>query len=207
MTDTTASGGTHLTETGSAAFRIPGGANGTKRDANRAMSTRKAVRKRAVPKRQAAKKKPISAPADRRARFAEEYVKDRNATQAAERVGFDPKSSYQQGYRLLRNVDVQRRIAELNAETAERNKVTQDEVISVLRENIERSLQRAAVRDHEGNETGEWRYEGSVVNKAAELLGKTIGIFVERRELTGKDGAPLMPLETLRAALADARDG
>ena len=36
--------------------------------------------------------------------------------------------------------------------------------------------------------TGEYRYEGSVANRALELLGKEQGMFVDRKEI-GKPGA------------------
>ncbi len=39
-------------------------------------------------------------------RFAEEYVIDHNATQAAIRAGYSPKTAYSQGQRLLKNVEV-----------------------------------------------------------------------------------------------------
>ena len=37
--------------------------------------------------------------------------------------------------------------------------------------------------DAEGTETGEYRYEGSVANRALELLGKEFGMFVDRSEM------------------------
>lgn len=52
---------------------------------------------------------------DRRTRFAEEYAKDRNATQAAIRSGYSKKTAKSQGSRLLTFVDVQSRIAVLLA--------------------------------------------------------------------------------------------
>src|SRR5690606_39413482 len=43
----------------------------------------------------------------------------------------------------------------------------------------------------EGNETGVYVYNGSVANKALELLGKHMGMFTDKHELTGKDGGPI----------------
>jgi hypothetical protein len=43
------------------------------------------------------------------------------------------------------------------------------------------------VRDAKGNPTGEYRYDGSVANRALELIGKELGMFVERKE-SGRPG-------------------
>jgi hypothetical protein len=40
--------------------------------------------------------------------------------------------------------------------------------------------QNVPVLDRDGRPTGEYRYEGQVANKALELLGKEIGMFVDR---------------------------
>ncbi|NQY60795.1 terminase small subunit [Cognatishimia sp.] len=53
---------------------------------------------------------------DKQARFAEEYIVDLNATQAAIRSGYSERTSGSQGQRLLTNPKVAARIAELQAE-------------------------------------------------------------------------------------------
>lgn len=69
---------------------------------------------------------------DRQARFCEEYLIDLNATQAAIRTGYSEKTANEQGARLLANVSVQEKIAELKAERAKRTEMTQDSVIQEL---------------------------------------------------------------------------
>src|SRR5262249_36874925 len=49
------------------------------------------------------------------------------------------------------------------------------------RENVERSMQIRPILDAKGEPTGEYRWDGSVANKALELLGKELGMFVEKR--------------------------
>jgi len=44
-------------------------------------------------------------------RFVAEYLVDLNATQAALRAGYSPRTAPQQGSRLLKNVDVQAAVA------------------------------------------------------------------------------------------------
>ena len=66
---------------------------------------------------------------------------------------------------------------------AEKIAVSKEYVISRLRENVDRAMQHRPVLDAEGNPTGEYRYDGMVANKALELLGKTLGLYIERKEI------------------------
>jgi len=61
--------------------------------------------------------------------------------------------------------------------------LTRDYVIDALRENAERAMQATPVLDAKGAPTGEYRWDGSVANKALELLGKELGMFIERRSI------------------------
>ena len=57
---------------------------------------------------------------DKQEQFCLEYLTDLNATQAAIRAGYSENTANEQGSRMLAKVNVQRRIAELQAERAER---------------------------------------------------------------------------------------
>ena len=59
-------------------------------------------------------------------RFADEYLIDLNATQAAIRAGYSERSAEQQGNRLLGNDKVAAYIAEAQADRSERTDITQD---------------------------------------------------------------------------------
>lgn len=61
--------------------------------------------------------------------------------------------------------------------------VTPDWVIQKLVQNVNRSMQAEPVLDEEGNPTGIYRYAGNVANKALELLGKHLGMFIDRSEI------------------------
>ena len=56
----------------------------------------------------------------RQTRFAEEYLIDLNATQAALRAGYSPKTAYAQGARLLKHPDVAKAIDAAIQERTER---------------------------------------------------------------------------------------
>ncbi len=96
-------------------------------------------------------------------RFAEEYLVDLNATQAAIRAGYSENTAAEQGYQLLHKTLVQKRISDLQTEVRERTEVTVDSVIAKLEllrdEAVERGQMGPAIR-------------------AEELIGKTIGAFM-----------------------------
>lgn len=52
---------------------------------------------------------------ERQQRFCEFYAQNPNATQAAISAGFSEKTAYSQGQRMLRNVEIQKHIAEITA--------------------------------------------------------------------------------------------
>ena len=62
-------------------------------------------------------------------RFVEEYLIDLNATQAAIRAGYSPKTAQEQASRLLSNVKVQTAISKAQAERSRRTGINQDRVI------------------------------------------------------------------------------
>lgn len=71
-------------------------------------------------------------PAPKRDRFVEEYLVDLNATQAAIRCGYSPKTANEQASRLLADVRIKDAVAAAMAERAARTEVTADRVIREL---------------------------------------------------------------------------
>ncbi len=69
----------------------------------------------------------------RQLRFCEEYVIDLSGTRAAIRAGYSKKTAAEHASRLLTDVRVKAKIAELQAEIAERNRLKADDVINELR--------------------------------------------------------------------------
>ena len=141
----------------------------------------------------------------KRERFVEEYLVDLNATQAATRAGYSPKTAQQQGSRLLNRPEVRAAIDAAIERRTERVEINQDYVLRGLVENFERSMQHRKVRatassagDSEGAVVGDYRYDGSVANKALELLGRHLGMF--------KDNVNLNVNEDLVQAIRDGRN-
>ena len=144
---------------------------------------------------------------DKQERFCLEYLTDLNATQAAIRAGYSENTANEQGSRMLAKVNVQKRIAELQAERAERLQIQQDDILRELAsiafaspahymdvvqvDGTSRILvkptaewteqQKAAVTSIKNTPNGvEIRLSDKV--KALELLGKHLGMF-NRKEL------------------------
>ena len=164
----------------------------------------------------------------KRARFCEEYLIDLNATQAAIRTGYSEKTAYSAGQRLLRNVEIQNRIAELKAERSNRTEITQDRVIKELA-----AMAFAKATDYAqiaGNtvlikSTAELTAEqqAGIVGikqtqagievkldktKALELLGRHLGMFKDKIELEGTVTNPYANLtEAQLLKLAGVADG
>jgi phage terminase small subunit len=96
------------------------------------------------------------------------------------------KGAGQSGHRLLKNAEVAARIAEIR-NTLEQSALgrvilDRDFVIDGLKENFRRGMQVKPVLDGKGKETGEYQYCGGVANRALELMGKEIGMFVDKSE-------------------------
>jgi phage terminase small subunit len=68
----------------------------------------------------------------KRQRFAQEYVVDLNATQAAIRAGFAASGAAVEGARLLRNPKVGAEISRLQAQRNERTQISADRVLAEL---------------------------------------------------------------------------
>lgn len=125
--------------------------------------------------------------------FAQELAKGMSADKSYETAGFAPNRH--NAATLARKQHILARVAELLADreaihgqaTAEAIKstaLTKQWVIETLMENVARSMQaKPASIDEEGKVIGEYQYQGGVANKALELLGKELGMFIERREV------------------------
>ncbi len=135
-------------------------------------------------------------------RFCEEYVKDLNATKSAIRAGYSEKTAYAQGNALLKKPEIKKEIDRLNKEISEKNRVTAESIVADLIEVKDRCMQKAPVmtfdyvekemvqaQDEEGRDI--WKFDAAGANKSLELLGKHLGIFVDRKEVTGRRGGPL----------------
>lgn len=140
-------------------------------------------------------------------RFVEEYLVDLNATQAAIRAGYAKttaekkapvwvgKSRESSPYPAVWDA-----VDDALRKRSEKTGITAEYVLKSLQHVAERCMQAEPVRDREGNETGEYRFDSSGANKSLELLGRHLKLFTDKVEHTGKDGGPIELTDTERAA-------
>ncbi len=125
-------------------------------------------------------------------RFAQLLASGKNQSVSYAEAGYKPHGS--NAAALAKKQPIVARVAEILsqrertgariiARTVERVSIDKAWIIDRLRENAERALQARPVLDHEGRKIGEYRYDGAVANRALELLGKELGMFISRGEL------------------------
>lgn len=124
-------------------------------------------------------------------RFCNEYLIDLNATQAAIRAGYSGNSARQIGDENLSKPDIQAYLEVRRKEIQTRLELNQDWVLKRLKDISDRSMQAEPVLkwDYEAKawvETGEYQYDSAGANKATELIGKHLGMFVNKVDLTSK---------------------
>ena len=142
--------------------------------------------------------------------FVLEYLKDLNGTQAAIRAGYSEKTADRIAAELLGKTWVAQEVQKAMDKRGERTKITADRVLHEIErlamfdpkdltrltgpediESLPEEVRRAIVGwkwDKNGNFMVDLAKE-----KALEMLGRHHGLFVDKTEITGADGVPLIP--------------
>ena len=115
---------------------------------------------------------------ERQERFAQAYIIHRNATEAAKTAGYSLKSANNQGYRMLKNDEIQERIADLENEL-----VTNIDVI----EEIENQYTFAKANGHTNSAI-----------KALELLSRIRGAKGDKDIDLSKEGLKTGSIDALK---------
>lgn len=161
-------------------------------------------------------------------RFVEEYLIDLNGSAAYLRSGYRSKNPDVDAQRLLVNPSIRVRIDIALAERSKRTGVNADIVIQELARialvnpidvidqdtgeikasSIDDAAAIASVRvkvtPTKNGDSVEREVRMADKLKALELLGKHLGMFVDRKEITGKDGGPIQ-LEAMTAEQREQR--
>jgi phage terminase small subunit len=162
---------------------------------------------------------------EKQQRFCEEYLKDLNGTRAAIRAGYSKKTADVICNQLIRKTWVREEIVRLQAERSVRTKVDADWVLLQLKEIFE--ADRTQIYQKGGKKLkpfeqwpprlrqlvktlkpAEIHFFGDPV-RVLELIGKHIQVkaFVEKHELTGKDGGPIQTEGRILVEFVDADSG
>ena len=115
---------------------------------------------------------------ERQERFAQAYIIHRNATEAAKTAGYSLKSANNQGYRMLKNDEIQERIADLENEL-----VTNIDVI----QEIENQYTFAKANGHTNSAI-----------KALELLSRIRGAKSDKKIDLSKEGLQANIVDALK---------
>lgn len=130
-------------------------------------------------------------------KFADEYLIDCNATQAAIRAGYNEKTAYSQGQRMLKNVEVKTYIEEQlerlhNEKTADAQEVLEYLTAVMRGQHREQTLQLVG----DGVQTiTDIDVSARERLKAAELIGKRYGMF---RDNVNVDLEPVVIVNDLK---------
>ena len=150
-------------------------------------------------------------------RFCEEYLVDLNATQAAIRAGYSVKTAYSSGQRLLKKVETRARIEELKALRSRRTGITAERVleelakISFVKATDVIDVETAKVKENATPEDLACissvklkvipTEDGNIVErevkladktKSLELLGKHLGLFTDKVNLSAEVGVKIV---------------
>lgn len=128
--------------------------------------------------------------------FAQELASGKSAEEAHGLAGY--KASRSGASQLKQNLNISNRVSEIlrereaihgqaTADAIKATALTKQWVIETLMENVAKAMQAKSVLDNEGNPVGEYSYQGNVANRALELLGKELGMFIDRKEVTLDD--------------------
>lgn len=119
--------------------------------------------------------------------FISEYMVDLNASQACIRAGYKTKNPNRIGAELLRHPVIAEVIKQKMDERVENNELTADYIVNKLMTIVE-----ATDKDNP-----------QAALRGLELLGKTLGIFRDRQEISGPDGEAIKMEQKVKENAAD----
>ena len=129
-------------------------------------------------------------------RFCQEYIVDYNGTQAAIRAGYAESSARSMASKLLTNHNIAARVRLLQKEQAERLQLSADVVLVKLFETLSMCMQAVPVMiwdpvERKMVESGQYSFDSKGATKCLELIGKHLGMFTDRVQVSGSVNAGL----------------
>ena len=136
---------------------------------------------------------------DKQKRFITEFLVDLNATQAAIRAGYSRRTAYSIGQENLKKPEIRQAIDTAMKEREARTEITADYVLTNLREIVDRCMQKQPVFTKGEQATDEqgraiWTFNARDAIKALELLGKNLGLFIDKPEIKADTNYTLFDL-------------
>lgn len=126
--------------------------------------------------------------------FCEEYLKDLNGSEAVLRAGYQTTkyNANRLAVQLLNNEAIRFAIDGLKAQRANHSSVTDDFVL--------RKITQVISTIEQGD-----KYDAQSILRACELLGRHLGLFKDKQEISGPNGGPIETRDVQDGA--DAFDG
>ena len=121
----------------------------------------------------------------RQRRFVEEYVRDYNGAAAVQRAGYNTKYAARLAHEMLQHPGIRAAVDQLTLSRAEESTLKPDYVMNKLRRTIEKAEQ-----DNNHN----------AVLRGCEILARALGMFVERKEISGPNGDAIQLKQVQEAA-------
>lgn len=131
--------------------------------------------------------------------FCHHFIRTRNVSQSGKEIGITKR---QNSHVIYKRDEVQARIAFLKKELLDELGLDDYYVLKNLKSIAERCMQAEAVTDREGAPIVEvndgemsaiYKFDAQAAIKANELIGKHVGMFKEKLEITGANGKDLAP--------------
>lgn len=130
--------------------------------------------------------------------FCQLVANGESGTKAYVLAGYSEQGAAASASRLLKNAQICERLAFLRSMKEEQHAevvrevvtkagLTKEWIIAQLMENVAMAKQAEPVLDRKGEFTGEYQQNLPAANKALELLGSEIGMFIKKQEV-GKPG-------------------
>lgn len=158
-----------------------------KEEENKEVANKKEEIKKRVPKEVNSKKRPGKRLTDKMRLFCQEYMKDMNKRQAVLRAGYDTKNPDQMAEQLWAHPMVKAEIARLQELKSADNELTTKYVITKL---------ITIVEDNQSSNP-------TAALRGLELLGKHLGLYKERQEISGPDGEAIQMEQKVKQDVAD----
>ncbi|AUQ74767.1 terminase small subunit [Phaeobacter piscinae] len=122
---------------------------------------------------------------EKQKRFAEEYLIDLNATQAAIRAGYSERTAEQQGYQLLQKTSVMEAVRDAQEARSKRTEITQDKVLQELAKVAFSDLRKVLTTGGALIDAQDWEDDVAGFVSSVEVVKKPSGEYDE-------DGNPII---------------